>query len=312
MTQNLHDQSYRRLFSSPHMIRALFNGILPDGLHGQVDLNTLEALPSNFISTKSRDRRADCIWRLRRRDGDFMYLLILLEHQSEADHIMSIRIMGYTALLYEDLVLRGEAKPSQGLPALLPIVLYSGSARWRAPLQVSDLLERAPAGLDAYQPQMRYLVLDEGLLVGKGGLPDQNLAALLFRLEHNKGLEDSTKVLQTVLRLTRGREFTELRRAFFLWVRHVLLPRSLPATINLSHAADLSELTVMLTTHTKDWGYYLRQEGASSVLEHQLSRKFGPLPANILKRLREADTEQLQAWSLKVLDAQTLEEVFGA
>lgn len=65
------------------------------------------ALLSNFISTHQRDRRADCIWQVKRREGDLLYLLILLEHQSAADPIMSIRIMGYAALLYEDWVMRG-------------------------------------------------------------------------------------------------------------------------------------------------------------------------------------------------------------
>ena len=322
MAQNLHDQNYRRLFSSPHMVRALFDGILPAGLREQVYLETLRPVSSNFTSARQRDRQADCIWQVSRRGGDKFYLLILLEHQSEVDRIMSIRILGYTALLYEDLVRRGTFKASSPLPAVLPVVLYSGPRRWRAPTQVSDLLEAAPAGLQDYQPQMRYLLLDEGLLVQKGNLPDQNLAALLFRLEHNQGLEHSREMLQTVLRLTQGSEFTELRKAFFLWVQHVLLPRSLPATINLPPASDLSEITAMLTTHTKDWSYYLRQEGleegrqegrqkgAASVLERQLARRFGPLPAGVIDRLRQADTVQIEAWSLNVLDAQTLEEVF--
>ena len=29
---NLHDTHYRKLFSSPHMVRALFQGILPPAL----------------------------------------------------------------------------------------------------------------------------------------------------------------------------------------------------------------------------------------------------------------------------------------
>lgn len=320
--KNLHDQRYRKLFSSPHMVRALFDGILPLRLREQVDLDTLEPLPSDFISDQNRDRQGDRIWRVRRRDGDMLYLLILLEHQSQQDRLMSVRCMGYTALLYEDLAMRGRVKRRQRLPAILPLVLYSGTRRWRAPLEVSALLEPAPEGLQPYQPQMRYLVLDEGALVQQGHLPSQNLAALLFRLEHNQGLEQSREILQTVLRLTRGAEFSELRSAFSLWVRHVLLPRSLPAEINLSHVEDLSEITVMLTTHTKDWGYYLRQEGreaglqegrqegASGLLEQQLSRKFGQLSPEIVARLREADTAQLEAWSLNVLDAESLDQVF--
>ncbi|NYT25202.1 Rpn family recombination-promoting nuclease/putative transposase [Alcaligenaceae bacterium] len=315
---NLHDQHYRKLFSSPRMVRALFEGILPASWRAQLDLDTLEPLPPNFVSSRNRDRRADGVWRVRRRDGDMLYLLILLEHQSGQDYIMSIRCMGYVALLYEDLVMRQMIEPSRPLPAILPIVIYSGASRWRSPLQVSELLEPAPRGLEPYQPHMRYLVLDTGALVERGSLPAKNLAALMFRLEHNQGLEHSQEILQTILRLSRGPKLRELRRAVFLWVRHVLLPRSLPRTIDLPAVNDLREITIMLTTHSKDWSQRWRQEGhqeghregASSVLEHQLSRKFGPLSPEIIARLRQADTAQLQAWSLNLLDATTLDQVF--
>jgi len=250
----------------------------------------------------------------------------MLEHRSTPDPMMSIRIMGYTALLYEDLVMRSQSKPPHKLPAILPIVLYSGPNRWRAPLQVSDLLDTAPDGLLAYQPNMRYLILDEGLLVKKGQLPEENLAALLFRLEHNRGLEPSVKMMQTVLRLTQGSEFSELRKAFFLWVRHVLLPRSLPDTTEFSKATDLSEITTMLTTH-KDWGYYFRKEGeqkgrlegrkegrrqgTSSTLSTLIAHKFGPLPEWVQSRLEEATETELNRWTLRVLDAQRIEEIFA-
>lgn len=320
---NLHDQHYRKLFSSPHMVRALFEGILPGRLRTQVDLDALEPLPPNFVSSRNHDRRADGVWRVRRRDGDMLYLLILLEHQSGPDYIMGIRCMGYIALLYEDLVMRQMIEPSRPLPAILPIVIYSGAPRWRAPIEVSELLEPAPAGLEPYQPHMRYLVLDTGTLVEEGGLPAENLAALMFRLEHNLGLEHAQEILQTILRLSRGPKLREVRRVVFLWVRHVLLPRSLPRTIDLPAANDLREISIMLTTHAKDWSQQWRQEGwregreegrrdgASSLLEQLLSRKFGPLSPEITARLRQADTEQLQTWSLKLLDAKTLDQVFS-
>jgi len=53
-----------------------------------------------------------------------------------------------------------------------------------------------------------------------------------------------------------------------------------------------------------------QQKGAASVLEGQLERRFGELPATLRHRLRQADAAQLQAWSLNVFDAQCLEDIF--
>ena len=52
------------------------------------------------------------------------------------------------------------------------------------------------------------------------------------------------------------------------------------------------------------------QTGAASVLEGQLERRFGELPAPLRHRLRQANAAQLQAWSLNIFDAQCVEEIF--
>jgi len=53
-----------------------------------------------------------------------------------------------------------------------------------------------------------------------------------------------------------------------------------------------------------------RQEGELAVLKRLLARKFGPLPEGIEQRLKAATPAQLETWSLNILDAETLEEVF--
>jgi len=57
-------------------------------------------------------------------------------------------------------------------------------------------------GLQAYQPKLRYLLVDERRLVECGSLPGDNLASLLFRLEYNRGLEDVQTLIQTVHKYT--------------------------------------------------------------------------------------------------------------
>jgi hypothetical protein len=53
-----------------------------------------------------------------------------------------------------------------------------------------------------------------------------------------------------------------------------------------------------------------RKEGAAALLERQLTRRFGPLPQTARKKLAEASTEQLAAWSDALLEAQSLRQVF--
>lgn len=51
-------------------------------------------------------------------------------------------------------------------------------------------------------------------------------------------------------------------------------------------------------------------EGEIELLRQLLEHKFGPLPKRIQQRLAAADEAALRAWSLRVLTAATLDEIF--
>ncbi|NYE74088.1 DUF4351 domain-containing protein [Microlunatus parietis] len=52
-----------------------------------------------------------------------------------------------------------------------------------------------------------------------------------------------------------------------------------------------------------------RAEGKADALVEQLEHKFGPLSRTALDTIHAASTDQLRTWSLRVLDATTLDEV---
>ena len=52
-------------------------------------------------------------------------------------------------------------------------------------------------------------------------------------------------------------------------------------------------------------------EGERRLLERQLTRRFGPLPDEVHRRIAEAAEDQLLQWSDEVLSAPSLEAIFG-
>src|SRR5690606_34296705 len=52
------------------------------------------------------------------------------------------------------------------------------------------------------------------------------------------------------------------------------------------------------------------REGESGLLLRLLVHKFGPVPKATKQRIRTASSAQLETWSLNILDARTLDEVF--
>ena len=53
-----------------------------------------------------------------------------------------------------------------------------------------------------------------------------------------------------------------------------------------------------------------RQEGEAALLKRLLARRFSTLPDVVQVRLTTATIDQLEEWPIKVLDAESLDEVF--
>ncbi|MCK0163734.1 Rpn family recombination-promoting nuclease/putative transposase [Marinobacter sp. S6332] len=69
----------------------------------------------------------------------------------------------YVACFYDHLLKNRTATARQGLPPIFPVVLYNGSQRWSARQDIYDMVQpEPPEFLRAYQPHLRYYLIDEG------------------------------------------------------------------------------------------------------------------------------------------------------
>ncbi len=73
---------------------------------------------------------------------------------------MALRILTYTCLTYEELIRRGEVRPGNKLPPLLPVAVYNGRPHWRGATDVAALIAPVTEPLAQYLPSFRYLLLD--------------------------------------------------------------------------------------------------------------------------------------------------------
>ena len=129
-----------------------------------------------------RQRHGDLVWRLRFGDERWLYVVLLLEFQSAVDRSMAVRMLTYTALLYQKLIAEGVLREL----SVLPPVIYNGRRPWTVPVDVAELIASGRgASLARYQPSQRYFLLDEGR-VGGADLPSDNLVSALIGLETNR------------------------------------------------------------------------------------------------------------------------------
>ena len=270
----MQDPNYKRLFSFPRMVEDLLRGFLPGQWLDELDFSTLQKLPTEYVSDELLKRHGDCVWRLRRR-GEWLYLLVLLEFQSTDEPRMALRILTYTSLLYQELV-RNDALDAGGrLPAVLPVVLYNGDARWRAALEVGELIAPVGPELAPYQPSQRYVVVDERH-VGVEDLPASNLMAAVLGLERSRTPGDLLRVAGRLVEWLRDSDDDDLKRAFTDWVRQ-MAEGFVPDDAALPAVRTLEGVRMTLVERVAEWPKQWRQEGREEVVE-QLRRAGAKLP----------------------------------
>ena len=154
-----------------------------------------------------------------------LYVVLLLEFQSAVDRSMAVRILTYTALLYQKLIAEGVLRERSALPPVLPVVIYNGRRPWTAPADVAGLIASGGgASLARYQPSQRYFLLDEGR-VGGANLPSGNLVSALIALETTRYRLRAPELLDALIDLLHKQDDEELTAGFNEWEVQVLLPR---------------------------------------------------------------------------------------
>lgn len=332
-----HDGSYKLLFSQPRMVEDLIRGFVTEPWTAELDFKTLERVPSSYVSDHLARRHEDLVWRLRWGGGDWLYVYLLFEFQSTVDRYMAVRMLGYVALLYQDLIRRRELSPAQRLPPVLPLVVYNGRRRWWAAQEVGELIEPAPPGLLGYQPRLRYLLIDEGVLTERARGQGKNVAAQLFMLERSRRLEEVRSAVRKLASLLPREPDQPLRRAFTSWIVRALLPGRF-GSVGEFDAVELEEVKAMLEQTVRRWTREWKRAGLEKglqkgmqkgmqkglqkglqkgmvtgqvrILTRILERRFGPLSASIRRRMAAADAETLLGWADRAVSASTLAEVF--
>jgi hypothetical protein len=318
-----HDSLDHRSFSDPAIVAQLLHEFAPAPWLATLDLDRMQRLNTKFHANTGERRESDLIWRIPRRDAGDAYVMLLLEFQSTIDPWMALRLLVYAGLLWQHLIREQQLLPDGRLPPILPIVLYNSDPRWRAPLDLRDLIGLPDASPRwQWQPILRYHVIDEGVFPPADLAARDSLPALLFRLE-NAPDKDQLLDLADAARawFARHTGFQAARAVCVEFLSAAMAP--LGPTIGLPE--ELLEVRSMLATRVEEWKQQWlregeqrgeqrgeqkgRQSGEADLLLHLLQHRFGDLPSAAKDRVQAADTAMIKEWASRVLDAASLNEV---
>jgi predicted transposase YdaD len=288
-----HDGAYKKLFSSKEMVRALIAHHFDWEMAQELDFDAMRSLNVEFRAGALNRRDGDMIWEIPAAGGDRVYVMLMLEFQSRVDPTMAIRVLLYTALLYDHLLTQGlTLRDDSKLPPVLPVVLYNGRRTWNAPrrtLECIDLDAGSPLG--DYQPDLSYYLIDIGRLERATDLSElTDPVSLLFELERVRERSELADVLEHMADVVgpNGDDFFEL---FAYWFTRVFVPRE-GIEVSIRDFTTLNRESDMLRETVERWYREAategraeglaegreegREEGRLALFERLLTVKFGP------------------------------------
>jgi len=253
-----HDAAYKNLFSNAEMVASLIRDFVPESFVTDLDFSTLERCSGSYVTDDIRERHDDIVWRVLWKEK-WIYIYLLLEFQRRPDKWMAVRILNYITLLWQDLIKTGKLKNHDLLPPVFPIVLYSGSEKWTAAVELSELLFPVTGPLAAYQPNQKYFLLEENGISDEELNRSEGIASLLMRLERVEPHE-IVCVVDDILDRLRASEYDHLRKAFKAWIVLMIGSRIGMDEVN-TDSLDLQEVRAMLAEKMTQWENAYIQKG---------------------------------------------------
>ena len=338
---HLHDSGYKYLFSHAELVQELLEAFAPPGVSALLDYTTLRLENGNYVTPAMQPRADDIVWSVELQ-GQRIYLYLLLEFQSTPDDSMPARMLQYVAALYDHLLRSKAVDIADGLPPVLPIVLYNGDARWRQSSELYDLIRVHPQVLKAFQPRLKFWLLDQGAFAASDLEAMHRVVAAIFCFEHTPDTAAAKQAIRNLADAVAQSPFKQrIDRVVARWIKY-RLQRKMPG-LTVPDAEELTKGMEMLETNIDRWEAQAiakgvqqgmlqgmqqgmqqgiqkgmqkgiqqgMQQGEALLLQRLLTRRFGVLSATQLASIAAATPAQLETWGDCVLDAKSLDEVFG-
>lgn len=324
-----HDQFFQTLFDKPGTAGTLLRERLPAEVVALLADEPPELVPGTFVSQRLRAYRTDRLYRTRTVSGKPVLVWTLIEHKSKPEPRIALQLLGYQHQILEHWD-RTEGRNSDGslrpLPALVTMVVYNGAAEWTVPLSLAEATD-ADSAIRPYLLDFRYSLVDLGRIPDAQLSRERALRVGLLILKHGPLGRATRKRLLKVAREALRLGYDDLATmVYYLLGDLVDDPRGELARSILSELVPGEEERVMslIAEQWKAEGFNLgvlkgraegeakgKAEGKAEMLLRQLRRRFGPLALSVEARVRDADSERLDEWCERILDARALDDVFS-
>lgn len=318
-----HDGLIRTALDSLDNARTALAAALPHELLAHLDLSRLRRVPARVVDSLLSARESDALWEVPFANVDQTLLAHLVaEVQSSPDVDLVLRTLGLQVRFWEQ-----QRRSGQRLSPVIPLVISHG-ATWRAPRTMLERLGMPPeleSLVAPFIPTSTYVLEDLARFSPEALAARPELSVqlrvtyfLLQRSRSSAALEDELALILDDLRvlsendaahdfLTRLLRYTYHTANGDIRAVHGLLRTNLDPRMEIQMGTLAEQLIERGIQKGRAEGI---QAGQRETLTRLLTLKFGPLPSAAAERLGSATHDELAAYTLRVLTAQSLDAVF--
>jgi predicted transposase YdaD len=321
-----HDQFFKRLLERDGTAGALLRERLPPAIAERLGPDAPELVAGSFVSRELQEHQTDRLYRVRMVDGEIAFIYALIEHKSSPDLNVTLQLLGYMVQIWQWWIrqeINSRNNRRRRLPPIFPIVVYHGEAEWHIPLDfVGGMDLSVDDALRPHHLNFSYSLADLGRIEDAELSRDETLRVGFLILKHGSRNGDLRETLLKLGKLAATLGYDDL----VALVRYIL---SEPNAVEAAIIGDvLKEIipgqeTRIMSIAAEQWkaeGFQMGEikgkaagieAGKADLLLRQLRRRFGSLPESVQARVQCASEDQLNEWAEAVLDASTLDAVFG-
>jgi len=322
-----HDAMFRVTMSDPARAQAFLRDHLPPEFAEKMSDRPPRIVDGSFVDDDLRGTRSDLLLEVEMKSGNPALVYVLVEHKSTPDPGLPLQLDGYMIRIWERWA-RGEAKRLRSRPPIIPVVVYSGSARWTVPGNLAETVAGDDPDL-VFLPGQGYVLLRIAEMSVEELSRHPTLRAVLLAMTR-RALAHRREVAPAVA------EGSPLRRILIRYIRQVH-PRAeieellagpdgsggdemeglVGAIMEALRAEGMAEGetargVVMRRAEGEARGIVMgRVEGRRRDMTRLLERRFGPLPRDITQRIAAADHDLLDRWLERMPDPDGLAAVLG-
>ena len=219
-----HDKGYKDMFSVKRYFMHFLKKYIRADWVDSIDENALDLIDKTFIDADFKQKESDVIYKLKLKDREIIFY-ILQELQSSVDFTMPFRLLRYmTALLKREF--RNTPKSIRELkgfrlPAIVPIVMYTGSANW-------TVIQSFKEYLQGYEQFGEYLIDFKYLLFDLTREPEEMILStnepmdIVFALDRTER-DDMERIWKIVSEQHLNRMDDDEQEETLNWVRYIYL-----------------------------------------------------------------------------------------